>query len=180
MADLKGLKMRCLGDGGKILANMDVATVLVAGGEIYESMQRGVINAFEYSGPSVNWSMAFQEVADYMYISPSRAPTDCFFVGVNKAEWDKLPADLQKIVELAVRTELPKWYSQNVVLDAEYIQKFVDYGTEVSPLPKDIEEELAEVAADYYDELAAGDAMFAKVLQSQREFKALCELQGIR
>ena len=44
--DLKGLKMRASGDGGEILKNMGASVVFLPGGELYEAMQRGTIDAF--------------------------------------------------------------------------------------------------------------------------------------
>ncbi len=72
--DLKGLKARCMGDGGEILKRMGAATVIIPGGQLYEAMQRGTIDAFEYSTLASNWNMHFNEVAKYVYLSPYRAP----------------------------------------------------------------------------------------------------------
>ena len=72
MADIKGLKARCMGDGGEILKRMGAATVIIPGGELYEAMQRGTIDAFEYSTLASNWTMHFNEVAKYVYLSPTR------------------------------------------------------------------------------------------------------------
>jgi len=59
LKDIKGLKARCMGDGGEILKRMGAATVIIPGGELYEAMQRGTIDAFEYSTLASNWNMHF-------------------------------------------------------------------------------------------------------------------------
>jgi len=179
-ADIKGLKMRCAGEGGEIIARMGAATVFFPGGELYESMQRGVIDAFEYGPPQLNWGMAFHEVAEYLYISSSRAPGGSGGFAVNKDAWAKLPDDLKQVVEDAVHADPLKYYTESIQLDAEALEKYIAYGTIVQNLPKVIEDEFLETANEFYDEKAAKLPFYAEVLKSQREFKELCELQNIR
>ena len=62
--------------------------------------------------------------------------------------------------------------------DSIALQKFKDYGTIVETLPADIDAKMVEVAGAYFAEMAAGDAMFAKVMNSQNAWKAMCEAQG--
>jgi len=181
LADLKGLKVRfgapALVD---IFGKMGVAGVSLPGGEIYEAAQRGVIDGFEYITPSVDWGMGFQEVTDYLYLSPSRAPCDRQSVWVTKDVWEALSPDLQEIVVQSARALVPLFFGETIVLDAEALKKFKEYGNEVLSVPKEIDEELYKVATEYYDDQAAKDPFFKKVLESQRAFKALCEEQNIR
>jgi len=178
--DLVSVKFRASGDGGEILHGMGVATVFFPSSEIYEATQRGVIDAFESSGPAINWGRGCHEIADYMYISPSRAPTDTTSFFVNKNAWSKIGPDLQRVVKLAVRDETLQWYAEQVLMDQEAIQMFIDYGVQVQPLPDVIEKAYAEEAVKFYDGMAAEDPFYAKVLESMRAFKAICDLQGIR
>jgi TRAP-type mannitol/chloroaromatic compound transport system substrate-binding protein len=180
VADLKGMKMRCAGEGGEILARMGVATVFFPGAELYESMKRGVIDAFEYASPSLNWGMGFQEVAKYLYISPSRAPTDCGHVWVNRDAWNKIGPDLQMIVEEAVRTTGFDYYAETVVLDDQYLVKFINYGTKVELLPKAIEDEFLKVAQKFYAEKSAKDPFYAEIVASMQKFKEICDKQDVR
>ena len=179
-ADLKGLKMRCAGEGGEILARMGAATVFFPGGELYESLQRGVIDACEYGPLQTNWGMAFHEVAKYLYLNPNRAPGGSAGFAVNKGAWEKLPDDLKQMVEDAVRSEPIKWYSETIQLDAKALKSYMDYGTIVESLPKEINDEFIKTANQFFDEKAAEMPLYGEVLQSLREFKELCELQDIR
>jgi len=180
VADMKGLKVRAAGEGGEILARMGTATVMMPGGELYESMKRGVIDAFEYGGPYVNWTMAFHEVAKYVYMSPARAPGGSGGFAVNKAVWSKLPDDLKGVVKDAVVGEPLIYYSESVKLDQEALQKYLAYGTVVTNLPKEVEDTFLKTANAFFDEKAAKDPLYAEIIKSQRDWKALCELQNIR
>ncbi len=179
-ADIKGLKFRAAGDAGEILARMGASVVMIPSQEIYEAMSRGVIDAFEYGGPAVNWEQGYQEIARYLYLSPSRAPTGGNAMFVNQDAWNELTPDLQLIVRMAAQAEMQEWFAEEIVLDHAGLQKFIDYGTIVQKLPSTIEEEFQRVAAEYYAEKAKADPFFAEVLSSQNEFKKICTLQDIK
>jgi TRAP-type mannitol/chloroaromatic compound transport system substrate-binding protein len=169
--DLKGLKMRCSGDGGEILNRIGASVVFLPGGELYEAMQRGTIDAFEYSTLASNWDMHFNEIAKYVILSPSRAPSDpqCFFV--NKESWEKLPDDLKQLVQ----DEIDKWTQAQheflVYQSILAIDKFKNYGCEVYKLPQEVELAIVEEAQKYYSEKAAKeDPIYREILESMTNY----------
>jgi TRAP-type mannitol/chloroaromatic compound transport system substrate-binding protein len=169
--DIKGLKIRASGDGGEILNRMGAAVVFLPGGELYEAMQRGTIDAFEYSTLASNWDMHFNEIAKYVILSPSRAPSDpqCFYV--NKNSWEKLPDDLKRLVQ----DEIDKWtQAQHEYLVYESIlaiDKFKEYGCEVYRLSKAVEDALLAEAKQYYAEKAAKeDQVYRDILESMTNY----------
>ncbi len=180
-ADIKGLKIR-LGTTAlnSIFSKMGAAPVFLPGGEIYESMQRGVIDAFEYFTPSGNWTMGFQEIAKYMYLSSSRSPFDAQSLFVNKSKWDELSPDLKAIVEMAAYKVAHEFFTEIAIQDTAAIQKFKDYGVVVEKLPEDIDKLLFEKAEEYYNEESQKDANYAKIFKSVFEFKKICEEIDIR
>lgn len=169
--DIKGLKVRASGDAGEVLNQMGASVVFLPGGELYEAMQRGTIDAFEYSTLASNWDMHFNEIADYVILSPSRAPSDpqCFFV--NEQSWAKLPDDLKRLVQDLV----DKWtQAQHEFLVYESIlalDKFQEYGCEVYKLPKEVEDALSAAAKEYYTEKAAQeDQVYRDILESMDKY----------
>ena len=179
-SDLNGLKMRCAGDGGEILASLGVATVYFPGAEIYESAQRGVIDAFEYASPFLNWGMGFHEVTDYLYMSPSRAPTDNAHVWVNRDDWEGLSPDLQQIILDACATVGIEYTAESYMKDDEALVEYLAYGTEVIDMPAAVEEAYLEAAMDFYDAKAAADPLYKEIVDDHWAFKALCDRAGIR
>jgi len=160
-----------MGDGGEILKRMGAATVIISGGELYEAMQRGTIEAFEYSTLASNWNMNFQEVAKYVIISPSRAPSDPQCVYVNTDAWNELPEDLKQLVQ----DEVDKWtQAQHEYLTYESIaaaQKFKEYGCDVYKLPQPVADALkAEAAAFYAEKSKKQDPIFGKIYRSMKEY----------
>ena len=63
VADLSGLKMRIPGLGGRIMDRLGVAVQQIAGGEIYQALQTGAIDAAEWVGPYDDLNLGFPEVA---------------------------------------------------------------------------------------------------------------------
>ena len=171
LADLKGLKARCMGDGGEILKRMGAATVIIPGGECYEAMQRGTIDAFEYSTIATNWKMHFNEVAPYMYLSPTRAPSDPQVFFVSKSAFNALPADLQEIV----KAEIDKWsqaqHEYLVYESVKAIEEFKKAGVEVHKVPEDIEISLNAEAAKFYKEKSEKEsAIFGEIYTSMKNY----------
>ena len=171
MADIKGLKARCMGDGGEILKRMGAATVIIPGGELYEAMQRGTIDAFEYSTLASNWTMHFNEVAPYVYISPTRAPSDPQVFFVNKDAWEKLPDDLQEIVQAEIARHTQEQHEYLVAESLKAVDKFRAAGNEVLPVPKDIEVALLAEADKFYEEKSKTEKpIFGEIYHSMKAF----------
>jgi len=179
LSDIQGLKMRATGDAGEIIARIGAAQVNMPGVEIYEAAARGVVDAFEYGWPDLDWTMGFHEITDYVYLSPTRGPTGGCGFFVSEKEWDAIGADQQMMVRQVAQGQVAEWYAEAIALDANALYRYIDYGNEVQALPKEIEDTFVNEANKFYDERAAADPFYARALQSQRDWKALCELQGI-
>lgn len=171
--DIKGLKIRTAGDDGEIFSAMGAAVVFTPSGEVYEAMQRGVLDAFQLSSPAVDWTMATQEVADYIYLSGVRQPAEYHSFLFNTNSWAELPDDLKALVEQCCLAEAIRYYTWMMANDIEAVKKFKDYGTNIEPASKIIEDELVRQAEIFYDEKAAGDPFFAEVINSLREFQKI-------
>jgi TRAP-type mannitol/chloroaromatic compound transport system substrate-binding protein len=171
MADVKGLKMRCMGDGGEILNRIGMSTIFLPGGEIYEAVQRGVIDGAEAAAWSGNWGAGHNEEAKYHYASTTRAATDPHMFFVNRDAWDALSPSNQALLETVARAN--KSWGQNYMasMNVEALQKFIDFGCVVQKLPIDIDAAFVAEAEKFYDEKAGTDAFYKEVVTSIREFR---------
>ena len=171
MQSIKGLKARCMGDGGEIFKRLGAATVIIPGGELFEAMQRGTIDAFEYSTLASNWTMHFNEVAKYVYLSSTRAPSDPQVFYVNKDAWAKLPEDLREIVAAEVAKHTQDQHEYLVVESLKAVEKFRAAGNEVLRVPKDIDEALLAEADKFYAEKSKSEKpIFKEIYDSMRTF----------
>ena len=173
-ADLDGLRIRTAGGGidGVAFDEMGASVVSIAGGEVYESVQRGVLEAFQYSSPAMDYSNAFYEIVDYVYMSPVRQPTDYHYWYVNRDSYNELPADLQKILEISFYRNGMEFFAEQAREDSVALAFYKDYGVTVEPMATSVEDLLVEVAAGVYAELAAEYPFAAKVIESQDNFMA--------
>jgi TRAP-type mannitol/chloroaromatic compound transport system substrate-binding protein len=173
-ADMKGLKYRSGGgDEPTIFGEyLGTAGVFMPTGEIYESMQRNVIDGFQCSSPGTDYSLGFQEVAEYCWLSPIRQPSEFHSYLFNTESWAALPDDLKVLVEeMCLATGLEN-YTYMMVEDVKALAKIKEYGTNVLPVPKSIEDAILAATADYYAKKKAEDPFMAKVLDSVDAFKA--------
>jgi TRAP-type mannitol/chloroaromatic compound transport system substrate-binding protein len=180
LADIKGLKMRCSGDGGAVLARMGLGTVFMPLGELFEAMKRGTIDAYECSSPQFDWTMKLNEVGKYIYLSPTRAPTEVYQFLVKKSKFEALPDDIKIIVEDIGRAEATRYHSVLVSKDEAALENFRKYGNIVETLPKDIDAEFVKQANIYLDEQAVKYPEVKEVLDSMRAFaKMWNQLYGL-
>lgn len=175
MADLQGKKMRAMGDAGAVLNRLGLSVVFLPPGEIYESLQRGVLDMAESTGPNSIVESAYYEIAQYYYFSSSRAATDCGFTWVNKDAWEELPPDLQEILTSEVRWM--GWQSLDSMIydDKNALDTLREYGCIIERLPAEINEKFLAEAKVFYEEKSAADPFVAEVLASQAEFARLYE-----
>jgi len=161
--DVKGKKMRLLGDEAVIFGKLGVSAVSTPSAEIYQAMQRGVIDGFQHSNLVTDESMGFHEVAKYAYMGPTRQATDMYIHYVNNAAWAKLPDDLKLILVEASWAEGINMHSSQLVKALTVAKKWQDAGVTVEPVPAFFEEAVVKSALEFYAEMKAKDAFYAKV-----------------
>ncbi len=169
--DVKGLRMRCMGDAGEIFNNLGASVVFLPGGEIYEALQRGVIDWAEWANMRAGWDFGFQEICKYMYVSTTRAPANNHVFAVNKDAYNSLPADLQELLTQWVEAFKRERYNRQVRSEIETLPKIKEFGVKIKEVPDSVEKALLEEAEKFYEEQCEKDPFFAKVYNSQVEFK---------
>lgn len=179
MADFKGLKMRIPGLGGKVLAKAGGTVVLLPGGEIFTSLERGVLDATEWVGPMHDLRMGFYKAAPYYYYPGWHEPGTCLEVMFNKKAYEELPADLQLIVD-SVAAETNLWsLCQFEAGNGAALQELISkHDVKFRRFPDSLIDELRKMAAEVLEEEAAKDAMSKKVHEAFKKFKAQVGVWG--
>ncbi len=172
LADLKGLKIRLPGIGGKVLTEAGASAVLSPGSEIYTNLERGVIDATEWVGPYHDYLMGFQKISNYYYYPGWHEPTGVLELTINKAAWDSLTDDLKQVIKLAASAANDKIYALSNYKNAEYLEK-LKKETEVNilPFPKDVIEKFREISADIMNGIAKTDKLAAEIYKSYKNFQ---------
>ena len=169
MADFKGMRVRTPGWYMDIMNNLGASVSPLPGGEIYLALERGVIDAAEFSSPAINYPMGFDEITKYVIQPGVHQPGIQCALFFNKEAYDKLPEDLKWIIDLAAK-ETQAW-SYNWVngLNAEAIRRFKEK-VEIVKMDKDTLIEFRKTTKQYLDALKEKYPDVKKVLDSQEAF----------
>lgn len=171
IADLKGLKMRIPGLGGKVLEKAGGAPVLLAGSEIYTGLERGVIDATEWIGPSHDSQMGFDDIAKYYYSPGWHEMGTALELIVNKEKFDSLPTDLQAILRTA-SLRISTWIlSEMETKNALALSALMKKGVDIRPFPKEVIEQLRIYTNEVIAEITAKDPIAAKVYASYDAYR---------
>jgi len=170
--DLKGLKMRIGGLGGQVLAKLGVVPQQIAGGEIYQALERGTIDAVEWAGPYDDEKLGFHKVARYYYYPGWWEGGPQLSVVVNLKKWAELPASYQAIFEAACA-------EANVHMVARYdagnpaaLRRLVAAGAQLRSFPRPVMEACLDAANELYAELSVKSAHFKRIFGGWDRFRS--------
>ncbi|PSF39044.1 ABC transporter substrate-binding protein [Aphanothece hegewaldii CCALA 016] len=169
--DLKGLKMRIPGLGGQVMSKLGVTVQSLPGGEIFQALQTGAIDAAEWVGPYDDEKLGLNKVAKYYYYPGWWEPGATLELQVNLNEWKKLPPQYQEAITTAAfesnTTMLARYDSRN----NEALQRLLTSGTQVRPYSQEILAAAEQASFALYDEFAAKDADFKAVYDEWKQFR---------
>ncbi len=104
--DLKGLKMRFFGLGGKVMQKLGVAVSLMPAGEIFQALEKGVIDATEFSFPAIDQKLGFYKVVKYNYFPGWHQQATILELLINKDTWNSLSPSQQALLEMATKANI--------------------------------------------------------------------------
>ena len=171
--DFKGLKMRIPGLGGKVISKAGGTVVLLPGGEIFTSLERGVIDATEWVGPMHDLRMGFYKAAKNYYYPGWHEPGTCLEVMFNKKAYESLPVEFQHILD-AVAAETNMWsLSEFEAGNGAALQTLIsEHNVNLVRFPEPLLDELRKLAKETLEEEAEKDPMSRKVNEALKKFKA--------
>ena len=170
LSDLEGLKIRFAGLGGKVLQKLGASVTLIPGGEIFQALEKGAIDASEFSMPAIDQSLGFDRVVKINYFPGWHQTFTAFHLIVNKEVWDGLAADTKTLLDLACTAGVTRNLAKGEAIQGEVIAGFEGKGVSAKRLPDDLLRELQAVTEEVLQEEADADAHFRKVYESQRAF----------
>jgi TRAP-type mannitol/chloroaromatic compound transport system substrate-binding protein len=168
--DLSGLKMRIPGLAGEVFDAAGGTAVRIAGGEVYTSMQTGVIDAVEWVGPYNDRTLGLNEVAEFYYYPGWHEPGAMLEFTVNAAAFQELPSDLQAIVRYAARAANQNMLDEFTARNNESLQQLLAAGTQLRHLPDDVLNLLYEKSVEAMMNLRTSDAMAEEIAVSYEAF----------
>jgi TRAP-type mannitol/chloroaromatic compound transport system substrate-binding protein len=171
--DLKGLKMRIPGLGGKVMAKAGVNPVLMAGGEIYTALERGTLDATEWAGPFHDLRLGLYRAAKYYYYPGWHEAGPILELSINRKAWKTLPKDIQLIVKTAAASSNLWMLSEFEARNLEALKTLENkYKVHTYAFPDQVIRNLKAFTKDVLNEEAAKDPTFKKVFTAYEKFRA--------
>jgi TRAP-type mannitol/chloroaromatic compound transport system substrate-binding protein len=172
-ADIKGLKMRIPGLGGEALRRLGATIVNLPVGEIFGALQSGTIDATEWVGPWQDLAAGFYKVTKYYYWPGLHEPATLNEITVNKAKFDSLPKDLQRIFEWACSDEYVQLTAESDASNAGALETLIrQHNVQLRHLPEDFIKAYGTAWGEVLKELReTGDPLTKKTLESYYKFQ---------
>ncbi len=162
--DLQGLKMRIPGLGGTVMSKLGVSTVSLPGGQIYENLVSGAVEATEWVGPYNDYFMKFYEAAKYYYTGGMHEPGGGLGFGMNASWWASLSETEQAIIEACCMEENAAQVEEAAANNGAYLARLVnDHGVEAKQFNEDVWDAFGEAAEEVFEETRDHSPMAAKI-----------------
>lgn len=171
LEDLKGLKMRIPGLAGEVLRRAGGTPVNLPGGELFTSLQSGIIDATEWVGPYNDLAFGFHKIAKYYYYPGWHEPGTTLECFINKNAFAELPEDLQSIVLNACRVANQDMLAEYIARNNDALDTLVyEHNVELRELPPQVIKKLAELSKEVTAELGHADELTRKIFDSYNNF----------
>ena len=172
LADMKGLKFRVGGFAGKVVERLGGVPQNIPGGEIYQALEKGTIDAAEWIGPYDDQKLGFNKVAPH-YAYPAwweGGPQIDFFI--NQKAFAGLSAEYKAIVEAAATYAHVDMQAKYDAKNPAALKQLVANGTKLFRLPKDVMEAAFKESQALYAELSEKNPNWKKIYADYSKFRA--------
>ncbi|MEO1551383.1 MAG: TRAP transporter substrate-binding protein [Pseudomonadota bacterium] len=172
MADLEGLNMRFFGLGAEVMQRLGVSTSLLAAGDIFPALERGAIDATEFSMPRIDARLGFYNIAKFNYFPGWHQPATMFELLVNKDVWDGLDERSQKQIEVACMANITDNLAEGEATNfTAMVENTEQQGVTIKQWPQEMLDTFESTWAEVATELAAEDEFFKIVWDDLQEFR---------
>ncbi|MCV2361038.1 MULTISPECIES: TRAP transporter substrate-binding protein [Roseateles] len=171
VADIKGMKMRIGGFAGRVLERMGGVPQNIPGGEIYQALEKGTIDAAEWVGPYDDQKLGFNKVAPNYYYPGwwEGGPQLDFFI--NTKSFEALTPEYKAIVEAAAAVAHNDMQAKYDARNPPALRQLVQGGTKLFRFPKDVMDAAFKESMGIYSELSAKNPNWKKVYEDYSAFR---------
>ena len=170
LEDYDGMKIRFAGLGGKVLERLGASVTMMPGGELYQALEKGTIDATEFSMPAIDQILGFQQVVQYNLFPGWHQQFTAQYLLINGDEWEKATAAQKALVDASCTAATTRGLAEGEYKNGAVLAGFQDEGVQADQIPREVLEELKEVTQEVLEEEASRDADFRRVYDSQQAF----------
>jgi TRAP-type mannitol/chloroaromatic compound transport system substrate-binding protein len=171
IADVKGLKMRIGGFAGRVLEKIGGVPQNIPGGEIYQSLEKGTIDAAEWVGPYDDQKLGFNKVAPFYYYPGwwEGGPQLDFYV--NSKAYEGLSSEYKAIVEAAAAVAHIDMQAKYDARNPAALKQLVAGGTKLFRFPKDVLDAAFKESMALYSDLSGKNPNWKKIYDDYSGFR---------
>ena len=169
--DLKGLKMRFFGLGAKVMQKIGVSTQLIAGPDIYPALERGTIDATEFSMPAIDLDWGFYQIAKHAYFPGWHQQATVFDLMINQDKWDALSKSQKAIIETACGDNMREGLAEGEAIQGKALITLKSKGVIIHKWSQDILDTLEKAWLEVVAEDSARSPAFKEAWASYSKFR---------
>ena len=177
--ELKGLKMRFFGLGAQVMAKLGVSVQLLAAADIYPALERGVIDATEFSMPKMDINLGFHQIAKFNYFPGWHQQVSCSHFLMNKKAWDALSDQYKAMIEVAGQAQIAYTYAETEAMQFDAMAEMRD--KHKVQIKRWSDKDLATFEKAWLDVLkeeSAKDPLFKKIADHYLDFRKRYSVWG--
>ncbi|MGY6633533.1 MAG: TRAP transporter substrate-binding protein [Alkalilacustris sp.] len=166
-SDFRGLNMRIPGIGGDMMAKMGTSVVSLPGGQIFEALVSGTIDATEWVGPWNDYFLNLHEAARFYYNPGAQEPGPALSLTFNKSWLTSLPAWQQRAIQACCHMENDRMMAEYNANNGQYLARLInDHGVQMREFNDDIFEAFADASEEVFDEIRQHDELAERMHQA--------------
>jgi len=170
--DLKGLNMRFFGLGAEVMQKLGVSTSLLAGGDIFPALERGAIDATEFSMPRIDARLGFHKITKYNYFPGWHQPSTLFELLINKDVYEELTDVAKNQIDVACLANITTTLAEGEATNYDaMVDNTENNGVIIKKWPDEMLETFQTTWNEVALELAAEDEFFKKVWDDLAEYR---------
>ncbi|MBT5547297.1 MAG: TRAP transporter substrate-binding protein [Desulfobacula sp.] len=175
--DLKGLKIRYYGLGGKVMQKLGASVSLLPGGEIFAALEKNALDATEFSMPAIDQLLGFHKIAKMNYFPGWHQQATLFELLINKDTWNSMSESQQMILEIICKAATADAFAFTEAIQAKAMTENVEkHGVTNKYYSKEI---LAEFEKAWYEvaaELSTTSPFFKETWEDLIAFRGQYEI----
>ncbi|MXU66623.1 TRAP transporter substrate-binding protein [Oceanomicrobium pacificus] len=169
--DLAGLKMRFFGLGAKVMQKLGVDTQLLAGGDIYPALERGTIDATEFSMPAIDLNLGFYNIAKHYYFPGWHQQSTIQELLISKAKWDGMTDQQRGLITTACRANVATQFAEGEAIQSAALKEIEGNGVTIHQWDDSMLDTLRSAWEEVVAEEVAANPDFDKAWTSLSEFR---------
>jgi TRAP-type mannitol/chloroaromatic compound transport system substrate-binding protein len=171
-ADLAGLRMRFFGLGALVMEKLGVSTSQLPGGEIVPALEKGAIDATEFSMPAIDRRLGINKILKYNYFPGWHQPATLFDLIINGDTWKTMTETQQQIVELTCKAAMTEGLSYGEAIQFDAMKENTAAGTVNKYWSAEMLATFEAAWLEVVAEMSAADSQFKVIWDDLQAFRA--------